>query len=63
MVTDRIGEALREATVALGAGDARFRLDRPKDAKHGDLATNVAEEIVFLVEGHSIKHSKSAPST
>lgn len=29
----------------------------------GDLATNVAEEIVFLVEGHSIKHSKSAPST
>ena len=42
MVTDRIGEALREATVALGAGDARFRLDRPRDAKHGDLATNVA---------------------
>ena len=25
----------------------------------GDLATNVAEEIVFLVEGRSIKHSKS----
>lgn len=26
----------------------------------GDLATNVAEEVVFLVEGRSIKHSKSA---
>ena len=25
----------------------------------GDLATNIAEEIVFLVEGHSIKHTKS----
>ena len=42
MLTERIGEALREATAALGAGDARFRLDRPKDAKHGDVATNVA---------------------
>ena len=27
----------------------------------GDLATNVAEEIVFLVEGHSIKHGVEGP--
>lgn len=26
----------------------------------GDLATNIAEEVVFLVEGHSIKHTRSA---
>ena len=42
MLTERISEALREATVALGAGSARFRLDRPRDTSHGDLATNVA---------------------
>ena len=42
MLTERISEALREATAALGADGARFRLDRPRDASHGDLATNVA---------------------
>lgn len=42
MMTDRISDALREATAALGAHDARFRLDRPRDTKHGDLATNIA---------------------
>jgi hypothetical protein len=26
-----------------------------------DLATNVAEDVVFLVEGRSIKHGLAAP--
>ena len=42
MLTERISDALREAAAVLGAGDARFRLDRPRDTSHGDLATNVA---------------------
>ena len=42
MLTERISEALREAIAALGAGNARFRLDRPRDTSHGDLATNAA---------------------
>ena len=42
MLTARISDALREATAALGVHDARFRLDRPRETGHGDLATNVA---------------------
>ena len=42
MLTERISAALREATAALGVGSARFRLDRPRDTSHGDLATNAA---------------------
>ena len=42
MLAERITEALREATSALGAQSARFRLDRPRDTSHGDLATNAA---------------------
>ncbi len=42
MLAERITEALREATSALGAENARFRLDRPRDTSHGDLATNAA---------------------
>ena len=42
MLAERISEALREATAALGAGSARFRLDRPRDTSHGDLASNAA---------------------
>ncbi len=42
MLTRRISEALRETTAAMGAGGVRFRLDRPRDTNHGDLATNIA---------------------
>ena len=42
MLTERISDALREAAAALGVHDARFRLDRPRETGHGDLATNVA---------------------
>ena len=42
MLSERISDALREAAAGLGAPDARFRLDRPKDPAHGDLASNMA---------------------
>ena len=42
MSVEQIADALRQAATELGADDIRFRLDRPKDAKHGDLASNVA---------------------
>ena len=42
MFAERISDALREAAGEFGAADVRFRLDRPKDASHGDLASNVA---------------------
>ncbi len=42
MFSERISDALREAVAELGAPDARFRLDRPKDPNHGDVASNVA---------------------
>jgi len=42
MFAERISDALREAAEGLGAPGARFRLDRPKDAAHGDLASNIA---------------------
>lgn len=42
VLTERISEALRQAAAALGAHDPRFRLDRPRETSHGDLATNLA---------------------
>ncbi len=42
MPAERISDALRQAAGEFGAADVRFRLDRPKDADHGDLASNVA---------------------
>ena len=42
MLAERISDALREAAGEFGAADVRFRLDRPRDANHGDLASNVA---------------------
>ena len=42
MFAERISDALRRAAAGLGAPDAHFRLDRPKDPAHGDLASNIA---------------------
>ena len=42
MFTERIRDALREAAEGLGGPAASFRLDRPKDPAHGDLASNIA---------------------
>ncbi len=42
MFAERIRGALGAAAEGLGAPDARFRLDRPKDPAHGDLASNIA---------------------
>ena len=42
MFTERIRDALREAAEGLGGPGASFRLDRPKDPAHGDLASNIA---------------------
>ena len=42
MFAERISDALHEAALELGAPDVSFRLDRPKDANHGDLASNAA---------------------
>lgn len=42
MFAERISDALREAAAGLGVPGARFRLDRPKDPAHGDLASNMA---------------------
>ena len=42
MHADRISDALREAASGWGVDDVRFRLDRPKDTSHGDLASNIA---------------------
>ena len=36
--------------------DLTIELEAPKVAAHGDLATNIAEDVVFLVEGRTIKH-------
>jgi len=41
-VSDVLRDALARVAVALGAADAEFVLERPKDAGHGDLATNLA---------------------
>ena len=42
MSAERISDALRDAATEFGAGDVRFRLDRPRDTNHGDLASNIA---------------------
>ncbi len=42
VVADRVTGALREAAAALGVPDANFRLERPRDPGHGDLASNLA---------------------
>ena len=42
MPAERIRRALREAVDSLGAPGAEIRLERPRDAGHGDLASNVA---------------------
>jgi arginyl-tRNA synthetase len=41
-VSDILREALARAASELGAAEAEFVLERPKDAGHGDLATNLA---------------------
>ncbi len=41
-MSDAIRAALVEAAVRLGAPDTEFTLERPRDAGHGDLATNLA---------------------
>ncbi len=42
MFVERISDALREAAAELGAAGAGFRVERPKDRSHGDLASNIA---------------------
>ena len=42
MHAERISDALRETAAGWGVHDPRFRLDRPKDPSHGDLASNIA---------------------
>ena len=42
MHAERISDALREAAAGWGVDDVRFRLDRPKEPSHGDLASNIA---------------------
>lgn len=39
---ERIARAIRAAAEAMGADDASFRMERPKDPTHGDWASNVA---------------------
>jgi arginyl-tRNA synthetase len=41
-VSDVLQQALARVAVALGADGAEFVLERPRDAGHGDLATNLA---------------------
>ena len=42
MSQDAIRSALGKVLAELGAPDAAFQLERPRDPSHGDLATNVA---------------------
>ena len=39
---ERIAQAIRAAAETMGADDAAFRMERPKDPTHGDWASNVA---------------------
>ena len=39
---ERIAQAIRAAAETMGAADAAFRMERPKDPTHGDWASNVA---------------------
>ncbi|HMU62240.1 MAG TPA: arginine--tRNA ligase [Gemmatimonadales bacterium] len=41
-MSDVLRDALARVAAELGAADAEFVLERPKDAGHGDLATNLA---------------------
>ena len=41
-MTDTLREALHRAAGRLGAPDAEFVVERPRDAGHGDFATNLA---------------------
>ncbi len=41
-VAQAVTEALQRAAAELGAPEAGFRLERPRDASHGDLASNIA---------------------
>ena len=41
-MSDALREALRAAARSLGAPDAEFVVERPRDAGHGDWATNLA---------------------
>ena len=38
-------ELIGRAAAQLGASDVAVRLERPKQAEHGDLATNVAMQL------------------
>lgn len=51
-MTDLIREELNRVATALGAADLDFVLERPRDAGHGDLATNLA-----LVAARTLKTS------
>ena len=42
MHAERISDALREAATGWGVDDIRFRLDKPRETSHGDLASNIA---------------------
>ncbi|MBI2004584.1 arginine--tRNA ligase [Patescibacteria group bacterium] len=42
MVCEKIEEAVREALATLGAEDVFFVVERPRDMRHGDYATNAA---------------------
>ena len=41
-MSDALREALRAAATRLGAADAEFVVERPRDGGHGDFATNLA---------------------
>ena len=41
-MSDALREALRAAATRLGAADAEFMVERPRDGGHGDFATNLA---------------------
>lgn len=62
MVIDRISDALHGAAAELGAAEAGFRLERPKDADHGDLASNIALALAGQLRrspmaiAHDLKH-------
>src|SRR5258706_2369331 len=42
LVSDPLKAALGKVAARLGAADAAFVVERPRDAGHGDLATNLA---------------------
>ena len=41
-MSEALRQALARVATKLGAADAEFVLERPKDAGHGDMATNLA---------------------